>query len=98
MNEILMSPASAEANALQSAYEAIEDDDEQSTLTAAFGSEADEKRAALNERIETLDEGVEAFEDIREQIRTMLETMDDETDDEEQRETDGSGETTEVEA
>lgn len=74
-NELLYSPSGAERQALESAHEAVEDTG-QTTLDAAHETEAEAKRAAFEERIETLEEGVEVFENVRERVRAMLEDMD----------------------
>ena len=74
VNDILYSPPSAERAALEHARSELREN-EQTTLG---GDDADE---LLTDRIETLDEGVEAFESVRERFRTMLREVD-ENDDE----------------
>jgi len=73
-NDILYSPPSAERNALTTAREELDENGQQSLA-------GDDAAAELTARIETLDEGVAAFTNMRERIRSMLAEMDDEGDD-----------------
>ena len=70
-NEILYSPRSAESTALVAARDDLAGDGQ-----ASLTDETEPAVAAINDRIATLEKGVEAFEDVRERVRSMLAEMD----------------------
>lgn len=72
-NDLLYATPSAERTALEHARDELAENS-QATLSG------DEAAEALTDRIDTLDDGVEAFESMRERFRTMLDEADEQAD------------------